>query len=219
MVEAKVCFKFKLRGTSYSAVPLPPMSRLLVRFISRTSALRADPWPLPHTAEHLQSTKTPTDIPPPTPIPRPNESLTTLRSRLVYQSRKRGTLESDLILSTFARDHLMSFSEPELREYDKVRSPFLHFLSLCFILHRTYVAARRSGLGHLLLGNGRTDSAGALGDVPHPGKTQNPRAKRGKSRAPHAHAVAQSTVSLPMNVPQRELHHAFQSKLYYELYS
>ncbi|KAF7325823.1 Succinate dehydrogenase assembly factor 2, mitochondrial [Mycena kentingensis (nom. inval.)] len=58
--------------------------------------------------------------PPPTPLPRPNESLSTLRARLVYQSRKRGTLESDLILSTFARDHLGTMSEAELREYDKL---------------------------------------------------------------------------------------------------
>jgi succinate dehydrogenase assembly factor 2 len=40
---------------------------------------------------------------------------------LVYQSRKRGTLESDLLLSTFARDNLKFMSETELKEYDKVR--------------------------------------------------------------------------------------------------
>jgi len=43
-----------------------------------------------------------------------------MRARLTYQSRKRGTLESDLLLSTFARDHLHSMSTEELREYDKV---------------------------------------------------------------------------------------------------
>jgi len=43
-----------------------------------------------------------------------------MRARLVYQSRKRGTLESDLLLSTFARDHLETMEEAELREYDKV---------------------------------------------------------------------------------------------------
>jgi succinate dehydrogenase assembly factor 2 len=47
-----------------------------------------------------------------------------MRARLVYQSRKRGTLESDLILSTFAREHLPGMPEAELREYDKVRLPF-----------------------------------------------------------------------------------------------
>ena len=44
-----------------------------------------------------------------------------MRARLVYQSRKRGTLESDLLLSTFARERLGGMSEEELREFDKVR--------------------------------------------------------------------------------------------------
>lgn len=38
----------------------------------------------------------------------------------MYQSRKRGTLESDLLLSTFARDNLDLMSEAELKEYDRV---------------------------------------------------------------------------------------------------
>ncbi|KAJ8589345.1 DUF339-domain-containing protein, partial [Rhizopogon salebrosus TDB-379] len=87
---------------------------------STTARRRADPWPLPHTPQHLSNTQTPSDIPPPTPIPRPGELKETMRARLVYQSRKRGTLESDLLLSTFARDHLQSMDEVELREYDKL---------------------------------------------------------------------------------------------------
>ncbi|KAJ6627891.1 DUF339-domain-containing protein [Mycena sp. CBHHK59/15] len=47
-------------------------------------------------------------------------STATLRARLVYQSRKRGTLESDLILSTFAREQLQTMDEAELKEYDKL---------------------------------------------------------------------------------------------------
>ncbi|KAF8760868.1 Succinate dehydrogenase assembly factor 1, mitochondrial [Rhizoctonia solani] len=54
------------------------------------------------------------------PVPRHNESLATLRARLVYQTRKRGTLESDLLLSTFAKEHLSKMSEHELREFDKL---------------------------------------------------------------------------------------------------
>jgi len=90
------------------------------RLLSTTSQTRKDPWPLPHTPEHLKSTQTPTDIPPPTPLPRPNESIATMRARLVYQSRKRGTLESDLLLSTFARDVLAGMGEVELKEYDRL---------------------------------------------------------------------------------------------------
>lgn len=99
------------------------------RFISSTQHLRADPWPLPNTPEHLASSTSPPDTPAPTPLPRHNESLETLRARLVYQSRKRGTLESDLLLSTFARDQLHVMDETELKEYDKVCSP--HFVDGC----------------------------------------------------------------------------------------
>ncbi|KAL0960170.1 hypothetical protein HGRIS_011804 [Hohenbuehelia grisea] len=90
------------------------------RRFSNCRVLYADPWPLPHSPEHLASTTTPSDVPAPTPLPRPNESVDTLRARLVYQSRKRGTLESDLLLSTFARDHLATMSKVELQEYDKL---------------------------------------------------------------------------------------------------
>ncbi|KAG1823617.1 Flavinator of succinate dehydrogenase-domain-containing protein [Suillus subaureus] len=90
------------------------------RTLFTTSRWSADPWPLPHTPQHLSNTQTPSDIPPPTPIPRPGESKETLRARLIYQSRKRGTLESDLLLSTFARDHLGQMDETELKEYDKL---------------------------------------------------------------------------------------------------
>lgn len=79
-----------------------------------------DPWPLPHTPEHMANTETPPDLPPPPPIERLNESVQTMRARLIYQSRKRGTLESDLLLSTFARENLGGMTEAELREYDKV---------------------------------------------------------------------------------------------------
>jgi succinate dehydrogenase assembly factor 2 len=111
----------------------PLTSQFRVRSLSRTAVLRADPWPLPHTPEHLASTaSSDSENPPLPPLPRPNESVSTLRARLVYQSRKRGTLESDLILSTFAREHLGGMSEAELREYDKVRLPF--FLRILLVL-------------------------------------------------------------------------------------
>nr|GAT48072.1 predicted protein [Mycena chlorophos] len=90
------------------------------RFFSRSAVARADPWPLPHSPEHLANTQTPPELPPPQPIPRPGETVAAMRARLVYQSRKRGTLESDLILSTFARDNLAAMNEEELREYDKL---------------------------------------------------------------------------------------------------
>jgi succinate dehydrogenase assembly factor 2 len=48
------------------------------------------------------------------------EGLDTLRARLTYRSRKRGILETDLLLSTFAKDHLPSMTEAELVEYSQV---------------------------------------------------------------------------------------------------
>lgn len=54
------------------------------------------------------------------PIPRPNETLEKKRSRLVYQSRKRGILETDLLLSTFAKKFLPDFDIEQLKQYDSL---------------------------------------------------------------------------------------------------
>ncbi|KAJ3924598.1 MAG: mitochondrial protein [Lentinula lateritia] len=90
-------------------------------FISTSTRRLADPWPLPGSPEHLASTETPSDEARIKPSERANESTETLRARLVYQSRKRGTLESDLLLATFARDNLKAMSEDALKQYDKLR--------------------------------------------------------------------------------------------------
>ncbi|KAG5635336.1 hypothetical protein H0H81_011690 [Sphagnurus paluster] len=99
---------------------LPFSRNILVprRLFSSTTLRRADPWPLPNTPEHLASTAH-EDVAP-NPLPRFNESAETMRARLVYQSRKRGTLESDLLLSTFARDNLGTMTEAEMQEYDRL---------------------------------------------------------------------------------------------------
>ncbi|ODV58205.1 succinate dehydrogenase assembly factor SDH5 [Ascoidea rubescens DSM 1968] len=54
------------------------------------------------------------------PIPRINESLEVKRARLLYQSRKRGILETDLLLSQFAKKYLHKLTYDELVEYDKL---------------------------------------------------------------------------------------------------
>ncbi|KAG0301753.1 succinate dehydrogenase assembly factor 2 [Dissophora globulifera] len=55
------------------------------------------------------------------PLPRdPDESLETIRARLTYQSRKRGILETDLLLSTFSKEFLSKMSLEECRTYDKL---------------------------------------------------------------------------------------------------
>lgn len=52
------------------------------------------------------------------PIPRPNEATDKKRARLLYQSRKRGILESDLLLSKFAKIYLPTLTHEQLEEYD-----------------------------------------------------------------------------------------------------
>ena len=59
----------------------------------------------------------------PRPIERSYETPEVTRARLLYQSRKRGILETDLLLSTFAHKYLPTMSKAELHEYDKVFSP------------------------------------------------------------------------------------------------
>ncbi|EFW19264.1 TPR repeat protein [Coccidioides posadasii str. Silveira] len=53
------------------------------------------------------------------PLRRTGEDVATMRARLLYQSRKRGTLESDLLLSTFAATNLSTMSKSQLEEYDR----------------------------------------------------------------------------------------------------
>jgi succinate dehydrogenase assembly factor 2 len=47
-----------------------------------------------------------------------DETIDTQRARLVYQSRKRGTLENGLLLSTFASQHLNKLTAEQLNKYD-----------------------------------------------------------------------------------------------------
>ncbi|MCJ1471459.1 succinate dehydrogenase assembly factor 2 [Lambiella insularis] len=52
------------------------------------------------------------------PLRRTGEDGNTIRARLLYQSRKRGTLESDLLLSTFADENLAKMTMKQLQQYD-----------------------------------------------------------------------------------------------------
>ncbi|KAF4121090.1 succinate dehydrogenase assembly factor 2 [Geosmithia morbida] len=53
------------------------------------------------------------------PLRRVGEDDKTKRARLLYQSRKRGTLESDLLLSTFASTNLATMTPAQLDQYDR----------------------------------------------------------------------------------------------------
>ncbi|KAI0451692.1 Flavinator of succinate dehydrogenase-domain-containing protein [Xylaria acuta] len=52
------------------------------------------------------------------PLRRVGEDEETIRARLIYQSRKRGILETDLLLSTFADQYLPTMSQEQMLEYD-----------------------------------------------------------------------------------------------------
>ncbi|OAA68661.1 tpr repeat protein [Niveomyces insectorum RCEF 264] len=53
------------------------------------------------------------------PLRRTGEDVVTTRARLLYQSRKRGTLEADLLLSTFAAARLATMTPTQLAQYDR----------------------------------------------------------------------------------------------------
>lgn len=54
------------------------------------------------------------------PIPRDGEELETKRKRLIYQSRKRGILETDLLLSRFLDKYIQKLNYDQLVEYDQL---------------------------------------------------------------------------------------------------
>lgn len=94
------------------------------RALSTTALLRnkndlKDPYP-DLSVRHAPQMDIDTPYPNLPPIPRPNEPLEKKRARLVYQSRKRGILETDLLLSTFSKENLQSFDLGQLEEYDKL---------------------------------------------------------------------------------------------------
>ena len=81
-----------------------------------------DPYPLPLSQPSLAqgSDEVKNNLDPmPQPLDRTGEDEKTLRARLVYQCRKRGTLETDLILSTFSKQYLNDMSVAQMQEFDK----------------------------------------------------------------------------------------------------
>ncbi|KAL8277023.1 hypothetical protein RQP46_010557 [Phenoliferia psychrophenolica] len=83
-----------------------------------------DPWSLAPPAPPEEPPAGPTLtmeelLASPHPEGRDAEPTETLRKRLVYESRKRGILEMDLILGTFAKTRLADMQDRELREYDR----------------------------------------------------------------------------------------------------
>lgn len=112
------------------APPLFTLRRSLSTTLLRasTSAVAPDPWPLPlspgtvareqYVPQRLSDDPESWDMP--KPLNRTGEDESTLRARLVYQTRKRGCLEGDLLLSTYAKERLPTMNMKEMQEFDKV---------------------------------------------------------------------------------------------------
>jgi succinate dehydrogenase assembly factor 2 len=99
-------------------LPIKPITFILSR--NNTSTTDSNPPPTAKKVVHDSEVDPSLPYRNLPPIPRPNESIEQKRSRLLYQSRKRGILETDLILSTFANKYLKTFNEQELKEYDEL---------------------------------------------------------------------------------------------------
>jgi acyl-CoA thioesterase len=108
----------------------------------------SDPYPLPLSQPSLAqgSDRVMSELDPmPQPLDRTGEDEKTLRARLVYQCRKRGTLETDLILSTFSKQYLSDMSVAQMQEFDKVsRSDGSVVVSHSVLIFRSMPAARRA---------------------------------------------------------------------------
>ncbi|KAH8303090.1 hypothetical protein KR044_012217, partial [Drosophila immigrans] len=62
----------------------------------------------------------PSHLPLPQYPVRPDEPLQARKQRLLYQSRKRGMLENDLLLSTFVAKYLKDFNAEQTAIYDQL---------------------------------------------------------------------------------------------------
>lgn len=60
------------------------------------------------------------EIPIPPPINRDNEPMASKKKRLIWTSRKRGILETDLLLSTFIKENIDKLTNQELIDYDNL---------------------------------------------------------------------------------------------------
>jgi succinate dehydrogenase assembly factor 2 len=72
------------------------------------------------TEVDLREDNAQTEPPIPEYVERQGEAVEVLRARLQYQSRKRGTLENGLLLSSFCSRYLNTFTGDQLAMYDKL---------------------------------------------------------------------------------------------------
>lgn len=156
-----------------------------------------DPWtlktpPMPEPPKLDPAIKSMDDlINSPHPEGRDREPTETLRKRLVYESRKRGILEMDLILSTFARDRLANMSDRQLREYDRVSFFSIGHRENFFLLdleltRPSFTVPDSAGLDYLLLCDRQGRGARTVAIFRRPERPLAPLGQQGQDGPPHA---------------------------------
>ncbi|WFD21314.1 Succinate dehydrogenase assembly factor 2 mitochondrial [Malassezia caprae] len=102
---------------SGKGAPRPDLSDPFPLPLSRDMdpARRADGVDLASAGQRIEGIDVPIRV-----ANRENESRPRMLARLQYQCRKRGTLETDLILSTFAQKELARLADEELHELDQL---------------------------------------------------------------------------------------------------
>lgn len=104
-------------------------SRVRALHVTRAVCAESDPFPLPFDPALLSQQQRPRHDQAEAemaqwqaikPIERIGEDDNKMRARLVYQTRKRGMLENDLLLSTFAKNELPTMTRAQMEEFDKV---------------------------------------------------------------------------------------------------
>lgn len=106
-----------LTRASGKDAPSPDLSDPFPLPLSREMdpARRADGIDLASAGQRVEGIDVPVRV-----ANRENESRPRMLARLQYQCRKRGTLETDLILSTFAQKELARLADEELHELDQL---------------------------------------------------------------------------------------------------
>ncbi|KAN0063460.1 Succinate dehydrogenase assembly factor 2 mitochondrial [Thecaphora frezii] len=142
-VPLSVSPSLRFNSSASSTTPSHPIPSTRLRFTQGGAVADAplsDPYPLPLSPDvvdlnnantgpeskwaglNLASDRQNIDgVDAPMRVPgRTAEPRETKIARLVYQCRKRGTLETDLILSTFAKKELQKLPDDELDEFDRL---------------------------------------------------------------------------------------------------
>ncbi|CAD5122420.1 DgyrCDS10848 [Dimorphilus gyrociliatus] len=117
------CLKVRAIGLSVRSVVHTNSKRSLAFKINNSTGKNRKGSSLLPTIQQVQRSRFTSDgshISIPRYVPRENEPLQSKISRLEYQSRKRGMLENDLLLSTFADKYLRNLTEEQLDMYDKL---------------------------------------------------------------------------------------------------